>query len=65
MAIFSASDSRNVSLDEAVLAVVPDQRVDFIARLHAAIDMGVFYDRGLTTGHWDRGKRRSKTMNSQ
>lgn len=51
VAIFSASDSRNVSLDEAVLAVVPDQRVDFIARLHAAIDMGVFYDRGLTTGH--------------
>lgn len=54
-----------MSLDEAVFAVVPDQRVDLIARLHAAIDMGVFYDRGLTAGHWDSGKGRSKTMSSQ
>lgn len=51
VAVFSASDSGNMSLDEAVLAVVPDQRVDLIARLHAAIDMGILYDRRLTAGH--------------
>lgn len=51
VAVFSASDSGNVSLDETVLAVVPNQRVDLIPRLNAAIDMGILYDRRLTAGH--------------
>lgn len=51
LSVFSASDSRDVSLDEAFFTVISNHRVDLVTWLHAAVDLSVLYERRLTAGH--------------
>lgn len=59
LAASAAADGRRVPLDEAWFAVVAEQGVDLVARLHGAKHAGILDHWGLSAWNWQGNKEKT------